>query len=193
LNNLVAYRWGAFLIFCFAFSSCCSEADLTIQTPLRAWIPYQKPQRIKFTSATGDTLTFLVKTTEYKQTAHDKACGTYTIQTLETTLTLASDSAVKALVSVSHEVVVNIKVNAPEKTSPVINAKFNTVSGLFISDDFRDKYLLNFSFNGQNYPEVLHVYGVPTPGSLYFADLLYAKNVGLIGFKTFDDRWFALL
>lgn len=181
--------WG----YCFLLFSCCNDADLKLKSPIKAWIPYRAVQEIKFKSPAGDTITFKATTQELNEKGNDKACGTYDIQTIQTALTSSSDPSVRTIISISHEVVVGIKVINQVTKDTNLDIKFNTVSGLFISDDFRDKYLPELQLDGKTYQEVLHVYGNQVPGNLDFADILYAKNIGLIGFKTFDDKWYFLL
>ncbi|WP_146904012.1 hypothetical protein [Adhaeribacter aerolatus] len=188
-TSVRAAIWGC----CFLLFSCCDDADLKLKLPIMAWLPYSAEQEIKFKSQAGDTISFLATTQEFNEKGNDKACGTYNIQTIQTTLTSPSDSTVKTVISVSHEVVVGIKVYNPVNQRSNLNIKFNTVSELFISDDFRDKYFLEAQMDGKTYQQVLHVYGDRRTGNLLFADILYAKNIGLIGFKTFDDKWYYLL
>ena len=189
ITSARAAIWGC----CFLLFSCCDDADLKLKSPIRDWLPYSAQQEIKFISQAGDTITFIANTQELNEKGNDKACGTYNIQTIQTTLTSPSEATVKTIISISHEVVVEIKVFNPANQTTNLNIKFNTVSELFISEDFRDKYFPELELNGKTYQQVLHGYGNRFTGNLYFADILYAKNIGLIGFKTFDDKWYSLL
>ena len=193
MNRLIAGRLAGYFVICFLFFSCCDEADLKILSPTRAWNNYQGQQEFKFRSESGDTISFNAVTQEYNEKATDNACGNYDVQTIQTTLISPSDPKLKTIVSVSHQVVVNIKAINTENQNLNLNIKFNTVSELFISDDWRDKFLNEVPVNGKKYNQVLHVYGLQVPGDLAFADFLYAKGFGLIGFKTFDNKWFYLI
>jgi hypothetical protein len=193
LNSLITARLTGYFVICFLFFSCCEEADLKILSPARAWNNYKGQQEFKFRSESGDTISFNAFTREYFQKAADNACGNYEVQTIQTTLTSPADPKLKTIVAVSHEVVVSIKTMYIENQNLNLNIKFNTVSELFISDDWRDKYLHEVPVNGKKYNQVLHVYGQQVPGDLVFADFLYAKGFGLIGFKTFDNKWFYLI
>jgi hypothetical protein len=193
LDKRITCCLAAILIGSFFLTSCCSDTDLKIINPLRAWIPYKSQQELKFKSEFGDTIIFNAVTREYNQQATDKACGAYDIQTIQTSLSTPSDSTFSTLITISHEVVFGIKVYSLNTKANNLDIKFNTVSELFISEDFRDKYLQELPVNGKTYQQVLHVYGNRMPGNLFFADILYAKNIGLVGFKTFDEKWYVLI
>ena len=173
-------------------SGCCRQDDLTLQPSILGWMPYQAQQELVFKNETGDSITFLTSVRHYNQQAIDKVCGAYAVETRETILQLKTDTALQVQVVLSHEAVVSIK--ASNKVVPGNNllVQFNSISKLFISDPWRDRYNKELNVNGKMYPEVLHVYGNQIGGTRSFADLLYARNEGLIGLKLFDGGWYFL-
>jgi len=186
------FRYLTFLFFILIGSGCCEQEDLKLQPSLTAWMPYESPQKLIFRNETGDSLTFLSSVRHYNQQASDKVCGTYNIETRETILKLETDTTFQVQVVLSHEAVLNIKAYNKEIPGKNLFIQFNGVSEQFISDPWRDRYEKDQDINGRIYPQVLHVYGEQIGGVLSFADLLYARNEGLIGFKALNGAWYFL-
>lgn len=179
-------------LFLFLFlAGCCGKNDLHLASDLKpAWIPYQPHQNLTFIGEKGDTLNFLTEVRTYYQENTDQVCGPYHIQTEEVTFITPMDPDLRLVVSLSHEIVLNLKAFRTDSKVTGLEAKFNTVSDLYISHDWRDDYAEEKNINGQNFFRVLQVFGNPTPGALSFSEILYAQDKGLVGIKTFAGGWY---
>jgi len=155
-------------------------------------MPYQAQEKLIFKNETGDSITFNSSVRHYNQQTTDKVCGAYDVETRELILKLEADTAFQVHIVVSHEAVLSIKVFNKETLASNLLVQFNCMSEQFISNPWRDRYEKEQNENGKIYPQVLHIYGDQIGGVLSFADLLYAQNQGLIGFKAFDGGWFFL-
>ena len=182
-----------FLLLFFISSSCCEQVDLKLQPATTACIPNSPQQKVIFRNETNDSVIFISSAKHYYQQATDKVCGTYDIETQETILKLQTDTAFQVKVVVSHEAVLSIKAFNKEVPGSNLDVQFNCISEQFISNPWRDRYETAQNINGKTYPQLLHVYGNQIGGVLSFADLLYAKNQGLIGFKVFGGGWYFLI
>jgi len=185
-------RYLTFLFLIFVGSGCCGQDDLALQPSILAWMPYQSPQKLIFKNETGDSLTFITSVRHYNQQTTDKVCGAYNVETRETMLKLETDTAFQVQVVLSHEALLTIKPFHKEVPGSNLLVQFNCISEQFISDPWRDRYEKEQNVNGKIYPQVLHVYGNQVGGVLSFADLIYSRNEGLIGFKLFDSGWYFL-
>ena len=187
------FKYLTFLLFLFIGSGCCKQDDLALQPSILAWMPYQSQQKVTFKNESNDSLTFMASVRHYNQQGTDKVCGAYAVKTRELILKLEKDTAFQVQVVLSHEAVVSIKVFNTEVPGNNLFVQFNSISEQFISDPWRDRYGKEQEVNGKIYPQVLHVYGNQIGGILSFADLLYARDKGLIGFKLFDGGWYFLI
>jgi len=181
-----------FILIIFISTNCCRQNDLNLNQSTTAWMPYKATKELFFTNETGDTIIFTFANRHYNQQATDKVCGAYNIETQETVLKMETDTAFQVHIVASHEAVLSIKVFNRQVPGNNLLVQFNCISGQFISDPWRDRYEEEQNVNGNIYPQVLHVYGNQIGGVLSFADLLYARNDGLIGFKLFDGGWYFL-
>ena len=187
------FNYFTLLFLCLLGSSCCRQADLTIQPALAAWQPYTGSEKLIFTNETGsDTISFTTSVRQFNQQAHDKVCGAYNVETEEAKLKFTADTSFQVRTQISHEAVLSIQVTNKQPAGSNLYVQYNGISDQFISDSWRDRLKTGETVNGVIYPQLLHVYGNQISGILSFSDLLYAKNKGLVGFKLFDGDWYFL-
>lgn len=181
-----------FLVLLLTFSACCREKDLHLAPSLSAWLPYTEGQQISFAGPDGKKLVFEAFLSHFNQEGNDKACGAYAIETRQVQLKSLHDPAFLVQVRLSHEVLVGLQVLRSEPAGRSLDILFNTVSGHLVSDPWRDKYLEQVQLNGQDYQQVLQVYGMPGAGDLSFAEAYYGRDKGLIGFRLFNGEQYFL-
>lgn len=189
--KFLPYRFFAFLLASLIMVGCCEDTDLNLDPTLtKSWLPYQPQQNILFRGESGDTISFIATVRRFNQQSSDQACGTYSVQTEEATLASPSDPSLRLHFSVSHQMVLNLKVLYLNPDKIILEAKFNTVSEEYITHAWRDTFFKNYQNNGKKYHHVLQVYANPFPGILAISEIWYAKEVGLISFKTLAGGWY---
>lgn len=193
MSTILSFRLLGYLLFSFFIVACCGNSDLQINPALtKTWLPYQSQQKISFVGNNNDTISFNTARRSYFQEATDKACGPYKIQTEEVTLSTTTDAELRLLFSLSHEMVLNLKAMRNRTSVSELEAKFNLVSEEYITHAWRDNYLKEQVVNGKPFHQVLQVFGNNIPGSLVISEILYVRDKGLIGFKTFTTGWYFL-
>jgi hypothetical protein len=181
------------LLFLFILNGCCQEKDLLLSPALPAWAPYAGQQELTFANPGGDTLVLVADLSHFNQSGSDKLCGSYEIETLQVNLRAKEDPSFKVQVTLSHEILVRIKLLREEPPAQGLDITFNTISELYISDAWRDKFFKEIALNGKTYRNVLHAFGRPVAGDLSISEIYYGKEVGLIGFRLFSgDAYFLL-
>ena len=181
------------LFFLLILNACCREQDLALSPALTAWAPYAGQQELTFTSLAGDTLVFVADLSHFNQSGSDKACGAYEIETMQVNLKATEDPSLLIQVALSHEILVRIKVLRQDPPAQGLDITFNTISELYISDAWRDRFYKSVELNGRTYRDVLHAYGWPEAGAIPISEIYYGREVGLIGFRLFSgDAYFLL-
>lgn len=173
-------------------SACCREKDLRLSPSLPAWLPYSDGQQLTFTGPGGKKLTFVAALSSFNQQGSDKACGTYAIETRQVQLRAVQDPGFVVQVTLSHEVLVGIKVFRSQPPGGNLDILYNSVSGHLVSDPWRDKLLEEVRLNGNTYTQVLDVFGFPNAGDLSFSEAYYAREAGLISFSLFNGEQYFL-
>lgn len=186
------FRYSWLFFICLFFYSCCQQDNLPLTRNLITWSPYDKHQEITYTNQAGQSLTFKTITRHYEQSGEDKVCGTYNIETYEATLVPLSDPNFNIQIVLSHEVLVNIKAFITNPAATNLDIQFNAVSKQYVSDDWRDLYLKSVDLNGKNHQTVLRFFGIPVNHPLAFKEVYYAKDEGLVAFKTYAGDWYYL-
>jgi hypothetical protein len=179
------------LFFLIILNACCREKDLLLSPALSAWAPYAGQQELTFASPAGDTLVFVADLSHFNQSGSDKVCGAYEVETLQVNLRARQDPSLMVQVSLSHEILVRIKVLRQDPPAQGMDITFNTISELYISDAWRDSFHKSLALNGKAYRNVLHAYGWPEAGLIPVSEIYYGPEVGLIGFRLFSgDAYF---
>lgn len=179
------------LMLLVAATGCCRDKDLSLSPAMEAWLPYAAGQQLTFAGPSGPKLVFMAELAYFNQEGTDKVCGSYDIETRQVTLTAQDDPHFKIELTLSHEILVGIKVRQANPPGQSLDILFNTISEHYISDPWRDKFYPQISLNGKTYHQVFHAYGNPGAGPLSFAEIYYGKQAGLIGFKLFSgDTYF---
>jgi hypothetical protein len=181
-------RMFALLILLMTVTGCCQEKDLPLSPALASWIPYVHQQEVTFQNAAGQKLVFLPELSHFNQEGSDKVCGSYDIETRQVTLSARDDPGFQVQVTLSHEILVGIKVLRTNPSGLGLDIRYNTLSEHLISDPWRDKYFQEISLNGKTYYQVLLAYGTTGAGPLSFSEIYYGKDAGLIGFKLFSGE-----
>ncbi|MDQ3291044.1 MAG: hypothetical protein M3Q05_07110 [Bacteroidota bacterium] len=155
-----------------------------------AWGPYQPGQEIIFRNGNQDSITFKVRKLNRQEVGHDKVCGDYQIETQEAILINQADTAFQFNVVLTQEVL--LKINSYYRQPPAKNveAMFNSVSELYVTNDWRDQYLKEIILDGKVYKNVLHVYGNNVPNSISFIEIYYSREVGLVAFNITAGGWY---
>ena len=187
------FRWCILFVITFFSVSCCRQSDLELKNYIKAWDPYSPNQEITFANTTGKTLTFKVTQRHYKQSGEDKVCGSYKIEAIETTLTPVLDSNFKIQITLSHEVLLSIKAFKISPAATNLNIQFNTIAERFVTIDYRDLFLKSVELNGKIHQNTLRVFGDQASHNLAFAEMYYAKEKGLVAFKTYTGEWYYLV
>jgi hypothetical protein len=180
----------AFLILVLTLTGCCQEKDLPLSPALAPWIPYVHQQEVTFQNAAGQKLVFQAELFHFNQEGSDKVCGSYDIETRQVALTSRDDPGFQVQVTLSHEILVGIKVLRTDPAGLALDIRYNTLSEHLISDPWRDKYFREISLNGKTYHQVLLAYGTTGAGPLSFSEIYYARDAGLVGFKLFSGETF---
>ena len=167
---------------------CCRDQDLPLNPSMTAWIPYAPGQEVTFVNESGHKMVFLAGLSHFNQEGSDKVCGTYDIETRQVNLTSRDEPGFKVQITISHEVLVGIKVYRDTPAGRSLEILFNTISGGYISDPYRDQFLPSASLNGRTYPKVLNAFGNTGAGPLSFQEIYYGREAGLIGFKLFTGE-----
>ncbi|QMU28537.1 hypothetical protein [Adhaeribacter radiodurans] len=173
-------------------SACCSNNDLNLNETIKAWAPYQLNQEVTFKNENQDSITFKVRKLNRREVGHDKVCGDYQIESAESILINQADTAFQLNIILTQEVLV--KINSYYKQPPAknVDAMFNSVSKLYITNDWRDQYLIEITLNGITYKNVLHIYGNNVPNPISFSEIYYSREVGLVAFNISAGGWFYL-
>ncbi|WP_026464768.1 hypothetical protein [Adhaeribacter aquaticus] len=181
------------LILCFSYllAGCCNDSEVKLASSVFGWNPYTGPATIQLKSTTGETTTFSVQTKSYNQYGHDKICGSYPIETIETVLT-QQDQDLQVQIILSHAALVSIKVSANNSSAKNLDIRFNAISEKYVTEDWQDKFYEEISLNGVSYKQVLWAHGTAYVGDQAFTDLYYGKDIGLIAFRTVASKWFYL-
>jgi len=191
LYRIISYRFALLLLACFWLVGCCGDNNLNNNTSLSsAWLPYNAQQNILFEGENKEIISFTTTKRLRNQQATDKVCGAYFIQTEDITLTPSSDPDVQLIFSFSHEIVLDLKVVNIKTNQVGLEAKFNTVAENYITHAWRDTYAKEGSVNGQNFYQLLQVFGNEISSKLEIAEILYARGSGLVAFRTFTGGWY---
>jgi hypothetical protein len=185
-------RFLLVLILLITASGCCRDQDLPLSPALAAWIPYQSGQQITFRSSAGHHLVFAADLSRFNQEGSDKVCGAYDIETRQVNLTSPDDPALKVQITISHQILVGIRILRNHPPGREMDILFNTISENYVSDPYRDKFLKEATLNGKTYRDVLHAYSNPGAGPLSFTDLYYGKELGLVGFTLVTGETYSL-
>lgn len=181
-----------FLILLFAATGCCQDKDLPLSAALAPWIPYSPRQELVFSSSSGQKLVFVADLSHFNQEGSDKVCGSYDIETRQVHLTAQHDPDFKVQVTLSHEILVGIKVLRANPPGSGLDILFNTISEHYVSDPWRDRFYQQMSLNGKTYHHVLHAFGGTDAGPLSFSEIYYGRDTGLIGFQLFSGEAYFL-
>lgn len=185
------FAFAFFLSLVLFLTGCCGNNDLLLDKNISVWAPYNSGEEIVLkTSDNLKSLSFVSEIKNDNQTATDKVCGDYKVETKVVTLKNIENPNLKFQVILSHEAVVSLKVISIQPAAIGLDIQFNTISEKYISDDWQDKYLKSISLNGKSYQNVLFVHGSGLPGNSGFSEIYYGKEVGVIGLKTISGEWF---
>jgi hypothetical protein len=180
------------LLYCLMLiltaTGCCRNQDLPLNPTLTSWIPYASGQEITFVNEGGHKLVFHAGLSHFNQEGSDKVCGSYDIETRQVNLTSRDEPGFKVQVTISHEILVGIKVLRTDPAALGLDILYNTISGDYISNPYRDRFLPEATLNGKTYPQVLSAFGTPAAGPLSFDEIYYGREAGLIGFKLFTGE-----
>ncbi|RDC62582.1 hypothetical protein [Adhaeribacter pallidiroseus] len=173
-------------------SACCPDVDQNLNSKIKSWAPYFTNQEVVFQNEKQDSILFRIKKTNRTEIGHDKVCGNYDIETVETMLFNPADTTFQFKIALTQEVLLKLDSYRAQPRAKNLTAMFNTVSEQFVSDDWRDRYLSEISLNGKTYKNVLHIYAnFPVPGTS-FLEIYYAQHVGLVAFSDFQGIWYYL-
>lgn len=179
------------LLLLFFFCGCCRQKDLLLSPDLRPWAPYAPQQELTFVNAAGEKLHFTAQLHHFNKDASDKLCGDYAVETLQVDLRSKEDPAFKVQVTLSHEILVGVRLLRSDTPAQGLNITFNIISQQYISDPWRDKFFLEKAVNGQHYRQVLQAFSFHVTDHFYFSEIYYAREAGLVGFKLFSgDTYF---
>jgi hypothetical protein len=181
-----------FLMLVLMGSGCCRQQDLQLSPALQAWAPYADQQELTFTSATGPDLVFVAGVSQFNTAATDKVCGDYAVENRQVDLAARDHPSFKIQVTLSHQILFKIKAMQVLPPSLGLEKQFNTLSERYVTDDFLDKYFEQLELNGRTYSKVLWAYGSPGAGPLSPAEIYYARDKGLVGFKLFSGESYFL-
>ncbi|PSR52878.1 hypothetical protein AHMF7605_04730 [Adhaeribacter arboris] len=176
----------------FVLSSCCSNESLKLDAQISSWAPYQANQQIRFQNENQDSLSFRIRKIHRQETGQDKVCGDYQIETVETILTNQADTSFQFNVVLTQGVLVKLNSYYRQPPAKNVEALFNSVSELYITNDWRDQYLKEITLNGKVYKNVLHIYGNNVPNQVSFIEIYYSQNMGLVAFNNTAGGWFYL-
>ncbi len=192
INKIYNAYWIKLSLLILLISGCCSNNDLKLNSLMPGWAPYQADQIITFQNQNQDSIIFKVSKLYRQETAQDKVCGDYQIETEETILTNQSDTGFQFHVVLTQEVLVKLNSYYQQPPAKNVEAMFNSVSELYITNDWRDQYLKEITLNGKIYKNVLHIYGNNVPNAISFIEIYYSRDVGLVAFNISAGGWFYL-
>ncbi|MGV3504201.1 MAG: hypothetical protein ACO1O1_10860 [Adhaeribacter sp.] len=185
-------RISCFLLLLLCASACCREKDLHLSPAMAAWLPYTQGQQLTFTGPNGKKLEFTATLASFNQQGSDKACGAFAIETRQVQLRPMQDPDFVVQATLSHEVLVGLRVFRGNPPGGSLEILYNTVSEYLVSDPWRDRLLQELPLNGKTYHKVLYAYGSSGAGDLSFAEMYYARDKGLVGFKLFSGEQYFL-